>query len=88
MEYEIKKYGSDPFDIMCSDCPVHEIEWWESATLNDLHIVHAEELEMDAYMPDWMVEEMQADCEWRPTNPDFDEWLKDEIERGYVRIAA
>ena len=35
-----------------------------------------------------VVEEMQEDCEWRPTNPDFDEWLKDQIERGYVRIAA
>ncbi len=88
MAYEVKKYGSDPFDIMCSDCPVHEIEWWEGATLDDLHGTHAEELEMDAATPDWMIEEMQEQGEWHPATPDFDEWLKEQIENGYVRTVA
>ena len=38
-------------------------------------------------MPDWMVEEMQEDCEWRPTNPDFDEWLKDEHRFSSTTLA-
>ena len=88
MTYEIKRIGADPFDIMCSDCPVQEIEWWESATLEDLHNAHAEELKMDAAMPDWMIEEMQEQGEWHPASPDFDEWLKRCIEEGYIRTAA
>ncbi len=88
MTYEIKRTGADPFDIMCSDGPVHEIEWWEDATLEDLHNTHAEEMEMDAATPDWMAEEMWKQGEWHPANSDFNEWLKEQIESGYVRIVA
>lgn len=88
MKYEIKRFESDPFDIMCGEGPVHEIEWWEEATLEDLHNAHAEELEMDEATPAWMVEEMQEQGEWHPANPNFNEWLKEQIERGYVRTTA
>lgn len=88
MKYEIKVSGSDPFDIMCSDCPVHEIEWWENATLEDLHDAHNEELAEDAAMPDWMAEEMKAQSEWHPAPHSFDEWLKERIEEGYIRTAV
>lgn len=88
VKYEVKCSGSDPFDIMCSDCPVHEIEWWEEATMEDLRNVHAEELEMDAATPDWAVKDMREQGLWNPTNPDFKEWLKERIVSGYVRIAA
>lgn len=88
MTYEIKCFGVDPFDMMCSDCPVHEIEWWEYTTLENLRNVHADELEMDAAMPDWMVKEMQGQGAWHPANPNFDEWLKQSIAVGYVRTAA
>lgn len=86
--YEIKRVEVDPFDIMCGDCPEHEIEWWEEAALEDLHTAHAEELEMDANMPDWMIKEMRDEGEWHPASPDFDEWLKGQIEKGHVRLAA
>lgn len=88
MKYEIKRFGDDPFDIMCSDCPVHQIEWWEGVTLEELRNAHAEEMEMDAAIPDWMVKEMQEMGEWNPANPDFGEWLKQSIAAGYVRPAT
>lgn len=88
MKYEIKRSGSDPFDIMCGDCPEHTIEWWEEATLEDLHNAHNEELDADASMPDCVVKEMQEQGEWNPTPADFDEWLKQSIASGYVRVAA
>lgn len=87
MKFEIKVSGADPFDIMCSDCPVHEIEWWESATLENLHDAHAEELEMYEALPDWVRNEMLAEG-WRPMPADFDEWLKQSMANGYVRFAA
>lgn len=86
-KYQIKRYSADPFDIMCGDCPVHEIEWWEDSTPEDLRNAHSEELEMDAATPDWMVEEMQNMGEWNPANPDFDKWLKQRIEDGHIRTA-
>lgn len=86
-KYEIKRFGDDPFDIMCGDCPVHEIEWWEEATLEDLRNTHAEELEMDASIPDWMAKEMREEG-WKPTATDFGEWLKQNIKDGYIRVAA
>lgn len=88
MKYEIKRFGNDPFDIMCSDCPVHQIEWWEGATLEDLRNAHAEELEMDASTPDWAVKEMQEQGEWNPTPASFEEWMEQSIASGYVRVAA
>lgn len=87
MRYEIKRTEVDPFDIMCGDCPEHEIEWWEPATLEELHEVHAEELADDTAIPDWARDEMLAEG-WRPTTPSFDEWLKQSITDGYVRLAA
>lgn len=88
MKYEIKRFGSDPFDIMCSDCEVHKIWWWEDATLEDLHSTHTEELEMDASTPDWMIEEMQEQGEWHPASHDFDEWLRQNIKASYIRATA
>lgn len=88
MKYEIKVFGADPFDIMCGDCPVHEIWWWESVTLEGLHDAHNEELSADASLPDRVVEEMQAQGEWHPAPHDFDEWLKERIEEGYIRAVV
>lgn len=88
MKYEFKVFGDDPFDIMCGDCPVHEIWWWENVTLEDLHDAYAEELAADASTPDWMVKEMQAKGEWNPAPKSFDEWLKKRIEEGYIRTVA
>lgn len=88
MKYEIKRFGSDPFDVMCSDCPVHEIEWWESVTLDDLHTQHEYELAADASLPGWLVQEMRACGEWNPTPLDFGEWLRQNIAEDHVRVAA
>ena len=87
MKFEIKQFGADPYDIMCSEGPVHEIEWWEPATLKDLHDIHAEQLEMDGVLPNWARDEMLAE-DWTPTPADFDEWLKQSMVSGYVRLAA
>jgi len=88
MLYEIKCYGEDPFDVMCGDCPVHEIEWWEGTTLEELRNTHSEQVAEDAAMPSWMAEEMQERGDWHPTNADFDAWLRESIAEGYVRVAA
>ncbi len=88
MLYEIKCFGADPFDVMCGDCPVNEIEWWEGTTLEELHSLHDEQMAMDAATPDWEVREMQEQGEWNPTSPDFDAWLEQSITNGYVRITV
>lgn len=87
--YEIKRFGNDPFDMMCSDCPVHEIWWWEGATLEELHNIHDEQVAMDETIPEWAIHEWQDQGdEWKPTNPDFDAWLKESIAEGYIREVA
>lgn len=68
--YEIKIVEPDPFDIMCSDCPVHDIAWWDGVDSEELRRIHKEQME------------------YEPTNPDFDAWLRQAIEEGWIRIAA
>lgn len=80
MRYEIKIVEADPFDIMCSDCPVHEIEWWDNVSLEELRMLHKEQMELDEQMKD------QAD--WELTPQDFDTWLHQSIKDGFIRIAA
>lgn len=88
MGFEIKVFGYDPFDIMCSDCEVHEIWWWEGVTVDDLRRTHEEHMEMDAATPAWAIEDMKAQGEWEPTPLDFEEWLRKAIKDEYVRVAA
>lgn len=64
-----------------------ETNEYESITEEELRAIHAEELEMDAEMPNWMAEEMKellVGWAW-PANPDFDVWLEDRINEWRVR---
>lgn len=90
MKYEVISYASDPFDIMCSDCPVHEIEYWTEASLEELHQFHKECMEVDEYTPDFEKEEYEAMTgeKWRNTPADFKEFLKEEIASGHIREVA
>lgn len=88
MRYEIKRCEVDPFDIMCGECPQHEIEWWEGVTSEELHSIHLEQLEMDRATPSWAIEEMKEGGTWEPTPADYDEWLRKAIEDRYIRAVA
>lgn len=90
MKYEIKRYASDPFDIMCSDCPLHEIEYWEEASIEKLHQLHEEFIEIDKHTPDFEKESYKDMLgeEWRDTPVDFEEFLKEEIASGHIREVA
>lgn len=90
MKYEIKRYAADPLDVMCSDCPVHEIEYFEGASMEELHQIHKEFIELDESTPDFA----KADYEhmtgekWEATPADFGEFLKNEIANGNIREIA
>lgn len=43
--YQILTSMPDPFDMACDDCSVHEIEYWENASLDLLHELHNEYFE-------------------------------------------
>lgn len=86
-KYQVKRFCVDPFDIMCGEGPEHEIEWWEDTTLEELRKDHAEEVAMDAFIPDQEAEYMRQNG-WNPTTSDFDEWLKQSIADGYIRPVA
>lgn len=90
MKYEIKRYASDPFDIMCGDCMVHEIEYWKEASIEELHQFHEECIEADKFTPDIEKEEYEymTGEKWRDTPANFEEFLKEEIANGNIREAA
>lgn len=79
--YEIKTSRPDPYDLACSDCPVHYIDCWESISEEELRQLYAERMREAEGVPAW-------DEEWEPINPDFDGWLRQAIVDGYIRMAA
>lgn len=90
MKYEVIRYESDPFDIMCGDCPVHEIEVWEEITLEELHEMHREFIEEDENIPDYIKDEIDEQtgkrC-WTLTPKNFEEFLKEEISSGHIKVS-
>lgn len=86
--YNVKRFASDPFDVMCSDCPVHEIEYFEQVSEEQLREDHLYMLGVDASIPDWERGMMEADGTWEPTEPDFDKWLEQCITEGYIQAIA
>ena len=86
--YEMMRTAIDPFDLACSDCELHEIQWFEKITEEELREAHAYELDLDKYMPDFQKDILIAEGNWYPTHESFDEWLKDNIDKGYIRVKA
>lgn len=86
--YEMKQYASDPFDVMCGDCPVHEIEYWQEVTEDELKEEHLYQLGADASMPDFEREMMQAEGNWWPTPEKYEDWLAECIKDGCIREVA
>lgn len=84
--YEMKRECADPFDLMCSDCPVTYIEYWERVTLDELKEDHSYLVIADKYIPEQHIDCMKEEFDWQPTPEDFDEWLHKSIEDGYIRI--
>lgn len=87
MRYEILRTETDPFDMMCGDCEMHEIEYWEEISLDELHQHHIECVEADKNTPDFAKEEYEAmfGDKWEDTPEDFEEFLKSAISSGYIR---
>ena len=75
-KYEKLTVWEDPFDIMCGECEVHEYETWNEVTEDELREYY--EMEKQASEIDQMIP-FPADT--------FEEWLKENIEDGWIRIA-
>ena len=88
MTYEVKREAADPFDLMCSDCEVHYIEYFEEITEDELRDEHAYCVIEDKYMQEWEKEAMAEQFGWTPTEPDFNKWLQQCIASGYLREVA
>lgn len=85
MRYEVKKIDMDPFDLMCGECPVHELEYWEAVTEEELLEQHAEMIIADKYIPERDREALKDEYGWEPAEEDFNEWLEHSIRDGYIR---
>ena len=84
--YEMIEYVNDPFDIMCGDCTVHKMEVWHDTTEEELREMFEYELIEEKRLTD-IEKEAYADMfGWKPAPTDFNEWLKQEIADGHVRI--
>ena len=88
MKYEMKRTEADPFDLMCSDCEVHYIEYWEAVTEEELREEHGYLVIEDKYIPDIQKEIMKEECGWEETETDFDKWLEKSIADGWIRRVA
>lgn len=86
--YEIKVAETDAFDIMCGECQEHEIEYWKEVSLEELHNMHESWLQAEDWMTEFdkqMYEEINGE-EWQPTPVDFEEFLREEIQNGNIRV--
>ena len=88
MAYQVKREAADPFDIMCDDCPVHYIEYFEDVTEDELREDHSYMVAEDKWVPEEQKQAMAEEFGWEPTEPDFDKWLERCIAEGYVRVVA
>lgn len=84
--YMVKYEKADPFDLMCSDCPVNYIECFEEMSELELREEHTQMIGEDAAIPDWERERMADQFGWTPTNPDFDKWLEECIAEGHIKV--
>lgn len=87
MKYQIRREAADPFDLMCSDCPVTYITWYEDITEEELRDLHDEQVSMDEWLPDFQKQIMIEEGQWYPTEKNFKKWLWQSIKQGYVKIA-
>ena len=87
MTYEMKQIEVDPFDIMCGECQENYIEWWKAVTLAELKEEHEYQVAADNSIPEFQKQIMIQDNQWYETEKDFDKWIEQMIEEGYVRIA-
>lgn len=88
VKYQVQVTVTDPFDIMCGEGPEHEITYFEDITLEELREMHEECLGVDACMTELdyqMYEDMNGEP-YQLTNPDFDAWLAESIDIGYIQI--
>ena len=86
MKYQVRREAVDPFDLMCSDCQISYITYYEDTTEEELHSMHREELDMDEYLPEFQKQIMIEEGMWYPTEQNFKKWLWQSIKQGYIRI--
>lgn len=86
-KYQIKVTETDPFDIMCGECQEHEITYYQETTIEELRQLHGECLGVESCMTELdyqMYEDMNGEP-FVPTNSDFDAWLAESIDIGFVK---
>lgn len=87
VKYQVKVVATDPFDIMCGECQEHEITYYQDTTIEELRQMHEECLGIESCMTELdyqMYEDMNGE-KFVPTNPDFDAWLQESIDIGFVK---
>ena len=87
-KYQMKRECADPFDLMCSDCEVHYIESWEDVTVEELREDHSYMVAEDEWLPENQKEVMNEEFGWKPTEKDFNKWLKQNIIEGNIKVVA
>ena len=85
MMYEMKQIEIDPFDIMCGECQEHLIEWWKPVTEAELRKEHEYDVDMDNIIPEFQKQIMIEEGTYSETERDFDKWIDQMIEEGYIR---
>jgi hypothetical protein len=75
-KFEKLTVWNDQYDIMCGECAVHEYETWNGVTEAELQ----KEYEM---------EKLASEIDRMMTAPadTFEEWLNENIDGGWIRIA-
>ena len=86
MRYQVRREAADPFDLMCSDCPINYMTWYEDATEEELRDMHSEQLNADEWIPEFQKQIMLEEGMWYPTEKDFKKWIWQSIKMGYIRI--
>jgi len=90
MMYEVKRSGTDPYDTMCGDYPVHETEWWEKISTDELRKAHMEELGIESFLAisDKALYKDLFGEPWQATPQNFSEYVRQGIAAGWLREAV
>lgn len=85
-KYQVKVTEVDPFDIMCGECQEHGVTYYKDVTLEELREMHQAEILADGWMtPDDIEIFKQVNgYDYPMTNSDFDAWLQESLDIGYV----
>lgn len=91
VKYQVQVVETDPFDIMCGECQEREVTYFVDTTLEELQALHSEMIYAESFMGKSEIgyaESFDAEHPFVPTEPDFDKWLAESIDIGYIQMVT